>query len=140
MSDSLELTCVLVYRIDMALHVQQLCAENKISVTYQSLKEKTPQYYANPLKNHVHIRPTKNTGYYVSALHELGHLLGKNQASSILKRELYAWIWARDKALVWTETAEKIMQRAMDSYGWGIKEKRLWHQHIWKNKHGGKNE
>ena len=88
----------------------------------------------------MHIRPTKNTGYYVSALHELGHLLGKNQASSILKRELYAWIWARDKALVWTETAEKIMQRAMDSYGWGIKEKRLWHQHIWKNKQGGKNE
>ena len=37
----------LVKRIDMALHVQELCAKNNITVKYQSLNEKVPRYYAN---------------------------------------------------------------------------------------------
>ena len=117
-----------VKRIDMALHVQQLCAENGITVTYQSMHDEVPRYYAQPASRVICIRPTKNTGYYVSALHELGHILGEKQGREdpLLDKELYAWVWARQKALVWTETAERIMRRAMDSYGWTEKEKEKW--------------
>ncbi len=117
-----------VKRIDMALHVQQLCAENGITVTYQSLDDPSPRYYAQPMRKLICIRPTKNTGYYVSALHELGHILGDRQAPSIstLTKELYAWIWARQKALVWTETAERVMRNAMNSYGWTNRQKEIW--------------
>lgn len=117
-----------VKRIDMALHVQQLCAENNITVTYQSMHDDVPRYYAQPASKLICIRPTKNTGYYVSALHELGHILGDKQGrdSSLLDKELYAWVWARKQALVWTETAERIMRRAMDSYGWKAHQKQKW--------------
>ena len=43
-----------------------------------------------------------------------------------LTQELYAWIWARENALVWTDTAERIMRRAMDSYGWEQRQKDIW--------------
>lgn len=119
-----------IKRIEMALHVQQLCAENNITVLYQSLDDDVPRYYAKPTSRLICIRPTKNTGYYVSALHELGHILGKRQAPNIstLTRELYAWIWARQQALLWNDTAERIMRRAMDSYRWTSREKEKWEQ------------
>jgi hypothetical protein len=96
-----------VKRIDMALHIQELCAEHGITVRYQSLSDSNPRYYARPSDRLIQIRPTKNTGYYVSALHELGHILGRFQSweKSRLTRELWAWVWARQNALVWTETA-----------------------------------
>lgn len=117
-----------VKRIEMALHVQQLCAENGITVTYQSQNDRVPRYYAQPARRLICIRPTKNTGYYVSALHELGHILGNRQSPkfSTLTRELHAWIWARKTALVWTDTAERIMRSAMESYGWQQRQKDIW--------------
>ena len=75
---------VLVKRIDMALHVQELCAKHKITVSFDSLKNATPQYWANRRKNAIQIRPTKNTGYYVSALHEIGHLIGQQQNGNLI--------------------------------------------------------
>ena len=118
----------LVKRIDMALHVQELCAKNGITVSYVPLDDKRPFYCANRVRNSITIRPTKNTGYYVSALHEIGHIIGTNQRCyvSILTMEIWAWVYARQNALVWTETAERIMQRAMDSYGWTQREKQIW--------------
>jgi len=117
-----------VKRIDMALHIQELCAEHGITVRYQSLSDSEPRYYARPSDRLIQIRPTKNTGYYVSALHELGHILGRFQSweKSRLTRELWAWVWARQNALVWTETADRIMRQAMDSYGWTSTQKNRW--------------
>lgn len=117
-----------VKRIDMALHIQELCAEHGIKVRYQSLSDSEPRYYARPSDRLIQIRPTKNTGYYVSALHELGHILGRFQSweKSRLTRELWAWVWARQNALVWTETADRIMRQAMDSYGWTSTQKNRW--------------
>ena len=108
----------LVRRIDMALHIQQLCAENHISVSYQSLDADVPSYYANVSKKRIHIRPTKNTGYYVSALHEIGHILGDSQTynNTVKEREIGAWIWAMLNAKVWTDTADRVMSQALQSY------------------------
>ena len=147
----------LIKRIDMALHVQELCAKHKITVEYQSLNETTPRYMANPNAKRIRIRPTKNTGYYVSALHEIGHVVWQNRnklingaytydfhtesnddedvissytanANSRIQCELQAWIYAFSNALTWTATAERIMRRAMDSYGWKQTHKDLWSQ------------
>ena len=108
----------LVKRIDMALHIQELCAVNHITVSYQSLDDNIPNYYANQRKKHTHIRPTKNTGYYVSALHEIGHIMGDNQSynNSVKEREIGAWIWAMLNAKVWTDTADRVMSQALQSY------------------------
>ena len=109
----------LVKRIDMALHIQELCAVNHITVSYQSLDADVPNYYANQRKKHIHIRPTKNTGYYVSALHEIGHILGDDQTynNTVKEREIGAWIWAMLNAKVWTDTADRVMASALSSYG-----------------------
>jgi hypothetical protein len=103
----------------MALHIQELCAVEKISVSYQSLTETTPRYSAIPSRRHITIRPTKNTGYYVSALHEIGHILGDNQSrnNTTKEKEIGAWIWAMLQAIVWTETADRVMAKALQSYG-----------------------
>jgi hypothetical protein len=106
-------------RIDMALHIQELLAVEKISVSYQSLTETVPRYSAIPSRRHITIRPTKNTGYYVSALHEIGHILGDDQSrnNTTKEKEIGAWIWAMLSAIVWTETADRVMARALQSYG-----------------------
>ena len=106
-------------RIDMALHIQELCAVEKISVSYQSLTETVPRYSAIPSRRHITIRPTKNTGYYVSALHEIGHILGDDQSrnNTTKEKEIGAWIWAMLQAIVWTETADRVMAKALQSYG-----------------------
>ena len=109
----------MVKRIDMALHIQELCAVEKISVSYQSLTETVPRYSAIPSRRHITIRPTKNTGYYVSALHEIGHILGDDQSrnNTTKEKEIGAWIWAMLQAIVWTETADRVMAKALQSYG-----------------------
>ena len=109
----------LVKRIDMALHIQELCAKHKITVKYQPLDDITPCYYANQKTKVIMIRPTKNTGYYVSALHEIGHLVGENQSmdNDLLEKEIGAWKYAMEQAIVWTDTATRIMKRALMSYG-----------------------
>ena len=109
----------LVKRIDMALHIQELCAVNHITVSYQSLDDEIPRYYANLRKKHIQIRPTKNTGYYVSALHEIGHLIGPNQNSNYdrFEMEVGAWKYAMATAIVWTDTATRVMKKALKSYG-----------------------
>ena len=109
----------LVKRIDMVLHIQELCAVENITVSYQSLTETVARYSAIPSRRHITIRPTKNTGYYVSALHEIGHILGDNQSrnNTIKEKEIGAWIWAMLSAIVWTETADRVMAKALRSYG-----------------------
>jgi len=106
-------------RIDMALHIQELLAVENISVSYQSLTETVPRYSAIPSRRHITIRPTKNTGYYVSALHEIGHILGDDQShkNTTKEKEIGAWIWAMLQAIVWTETADRVMAKALQSYG-----------------------
>ena len=117
-----------VKRIDMAIHIQEICAKYNLTVRYQTLKAKRPNYYARPATKEIHVRPTKNTGYYVSTLHEIGHILGDYQGAQwgTVTKEIHAWIYARKNALVWTETAERVMRKAMDSYGWGEIEKKIW--------------
>ena len=55
----------------------------------------------------------------MSALHEIGHILGDNQSrnNTTKEKEIGAWIWAMLQAIVWTETADRVMAKALQSYG-----------------------
>jgi hypothetical protein len=45
---------------------------------------------------------------YVSALHEIGHIMGRHRASRRrMVRERDAWRWAKAHALIWTGPMEK---------------------------------
>lgn len=55
----------------------------------------------------------------MSALHEIGHIMGDNQSynNTVREREIGAWIWAMLNAKVWTDTADRVMANALSSYG-----------------------
>lgn len=104
-----------VKRFYMALHIQELCADHNIAVKFTN----DPSQYSARRGNRptITIRPTRNTGYYVSALHEIGHILSPHQGNGRNHDETDAWFWARENSKLWTATAERIMRRALDSYG-----------------------
>ncbi len=50
----------------------------------------------------------KSATSYATALHELGHILGRHQLSrKTMVRERWAWQWARKNALTWTPIMER---------------------------------
>ncbi len=46
----------------------------------------------------INIRQVKSAITYAVALHELGHILGKNRSGPRLFRETAAWVWAKAAA------------------------------------------
>lgn len=108
----------LVKRIDMALHFMQMAAVHRVNVKFTLNEAGNGGYLANRETKTVTTRPIQNTGYYVSGLHEMGHLLGDCQGpgNSTLTREWKAWVWAKENAIVWTDTAERVMKNALTSY------------------------
>jgi hypothetical protein len=58
--------------------------------------------------NEIVVPPIKSPLSYATALHEIGHILGRNQNSRHQKtRERWAWQWARENALNWTPAMER---------------------------------
>jgi hypothetical protein len=50
----------------------------------------------------------KSSISYATALHEIGHILGRHQSSrNSMTRERWAWQWARKNALEWTPSMER---------------------------------
>lgn len=107
----------LIKRIDMAIHFMELAGEKGITVKFTN-EDASTAYVAYRATRTIKTRPIRNTGFYVSALHEMGHLLGKRQCSawSTLRSEWEAWVWAKDNAIIWTATADRVMRKALLSY------------------------
>ena len=58
--------------------------------------------------------PVRSEVSYAAALHEIGHIKGRDQKSlDVLVREQAAWQWARDNALVWTAAMERHAAKAL---------------------------
>lgn len=54
---------------------------------------------------------------YATALHEIGHIKGRHQKSrSVMVRERWAWRWARENALSWTNAMERSATKALAWY------------------------
>jgi len=62
----------------------------------------------------IQLAPIRSEISYATALHEIGHMLGRYQRSrSQMVRERWAWEWARRNALCWTPAMEHDASRAL---------------------------
>lgn len=66
----------------------------------------------------IEIRPVRSPITYAIALHELGHIAIGHRSMKIgrLAEEGEAWAWARDNALVWTDTMDAKARKCVTSY------------------------
>lgn len=77
---------------EMEGHIKELCAAHQVEVGSHSRGGR-----AFRKTRRVDIRPVKSAVTYAVALHEIGHILGKNQTRSCLERETGAWQWAKKR-------------------------------------------
>ena len=62
----------------------------------------------------VHLPKVRSVYDYVTCLHELGHVSGRYQRSRhSMTRERWAWQYAREQALGWTEEMEDIARECL---------------------------
>ena len=63
---------------------------------------------------------------YAVAMHELGHIKGRNQRSRHqIVRERWAWEWARRNAMVWTPRMERYAVRSLRWYKRQLRNRRM---------------
>jgi hypothetical protein len=62
--------------------------------------------------------PTIKSGDdYATCLHEIGHILGRDQDSEdVVKLERAAWRWARNNALTWTDEMKRTARESINYY------------------------
>jgi hypothetical protein len=92
-------------------HIEDIAAKCNIQIVY---KEGYPGR-AYHRERRIKISPIKSEITYAVALHELGHLLGRRGRARIDK-ETFAWIWAKQNSLIWTESMNDKMVRCLQSY------------------------
>lgn len=106
----------------MREHVENLAAAHGIRLCTQFVKRSDRAYAlreAGGAADEVHTAPIRSAITYATALHEIGHILGRYQSSRRpIVREVWAWRWAQANALKWTPTMEKVSQ---DALGWAIR-------------------
>jgi hypothetical protein len=96
----------------MREHVLDLLQRHEIVFTW--CRRPTEAWGARDLWE-VSIAAIKSEISYATALHEIGHILGKHQASqNSLVRERWAWHWAQANALAWTARMEADRVRSLD--------------------------
>src|SRR5258706_14214903 len=94
---------------DMHQDVIDLCSKHEIACTWC---QRPSQAWAAKDFEEICIPPIKSPISYATALHEIGHILGRYQRSSdSMVREHWAWQWAKRNALIWTP----VMDRCADS-------------------------
>jgi len=97
----------------MAAHINSLCVANEISMT---LVPKGPAFSIYWLRE-IDVPPIKSVKSYATALHEIGHILGRHQLSEvILVRERWAWEWAKRNALRWTPVMQRYSEWCLEYY------------------------
>ena len=104
---------------DMRQHVETVAKQQKILCDDRSVKRCADAYAireCDGAADEIQIAPIKSRLSYATALHELGHILGKYQDSThTVTRERWAWEWARKHALMWSPAMER---DALNSLSW----------------------
>jgi hypothetical protein len=96
----------------MRRHVERICKVNGIEINCARRVAS-----ADGWLREVWIRPIRSPCAYATALHEIGHILGRYQMKrSVMVRERWAWQWARRNALQWTPAMEQHAARCLKSY------------------------
>jgi hypothetical protein len=95
-------------------HVTALIDKHQI-VHYQT--RSTTRAWSLREAEEIHTPPVKTWKSYITALHEIGHLLGRHQLSPhVMVRERWAWRWARQHALVWAPWMERYAEESLAWY------------------------
>jgi CRISPR/Cas system-associated endonuclease Cas3-HD len=102
---------------DMADHVERLCRSHEISIHWC---QRSTQSYAVLEFYEITIAPIKSVVTYATALHEIGHILGRYQEGrDSMVRERWAWQWAKRNALIWTPRMARHADDSLQRYADG---------------------
>jgi hypothetical protein len=97
-------------------HIAQICEANEIVCQFNDGKDPDAawgSYWAREIE----VSPITDECSYATALHEIGHILGRYQLSEvILVRERWAWEWARRNALEWTPAMQRQAAWSLEYY------------------------
>ena len=99
----------------MRQHIVDVCAAHNIWARYDdNVREPYAIRETYGAADEIMVRPIKSPITYAVALHEIGHILGRNQNSWLpMVRERWAWQWARVNALNWTDAMERYAARCL---------------------------
>jgi hypothetical protein len=98
---------------EMICHIDQLVEENQI-IRYRVAR--SMRSCASWECWEIHIPDIRSIVSYTTALHEIGHLMGRYRASKlVMVRERDAWRWAKAHALQWDARMDK---QAADCLAW----------------------
>jgi hypothetical protein len=98
-------------------HVEELCSKTGIARQghiFASAGRDRALAYGTHLV--IQFPTVRGPASYATALHEIGHCLGRHQDKSEIQRGAAAWLWARRHALIWTPAMAKCALRALRSY------------------------
>jgi hypothetical protein len=99
---------------EMRQHVLDLCERSGIIIEWRSGYGGA---YAIRMAEEICTPPIKSVITYATALHEIGHVLGRHQSSRcVMVRERWAWKWARNNALLWTPAMQRSAERSLAWY------------------------
>ena len=93
----------------MAQHITELTTAHDIQVNHlRSSRNAWAIREADGGADEIIIPPVRSEITYVTALHEIGHILGRYQNSPrVAVRERWAWHWAKANALFWSQAMER---------------------------------
>lgn len=97
----------------LANHVQALCARHGIAV----IERRSRGGWASKRGRTISIKPVKTERTYIIALHEIGHIVGRNRSGRRLEQEAAAWDFVREESIVPLSPASyAFMLRCLHSY------------------------
>jgi hypothetical protein len=81
---------------DIAKHIEELCAKHQIAI----LNRSSHGGRASKSNRTISIKPVKTQRTYVTALHEIGHIVGRGRSGTRLQKEAAAWLYVLDTSVV----------------------------------------
>jgi hypothetical protein len=97
----------------LAKHTEELCAEHQIAI----LNRSSHGGRASKRDRTISIKPVKTQRTYITALHEIGHLIGRGRSGTRLQQEAAAWQYVIDTSIVeLTPGTYRAMLRFLGTY------------------------
>jgi len=100
-------------RDELAQHIQRLCDQHGVDI----VERKSRGAWARKRGRTISIRPVKTERTYIIALHEIGHIVGRNRSARRLEQEAAAWDFVLEQSIVpLSDASYAFILRCLDSY------------------------
>jgi len=100
-------------RDELANHIDRLCLQHDIDI----VERKARGAWARKRGRTISVRPVKTERTYIVALHEIGHIIGRNRSGRRLEQEAAAWDFVLEQSIVpLSDASYAFMLRCLDSY------------------------